>query len=122
MARMNSNQAKEVFARNLRRLMDERGMDGATLARLIGVEKQSVYSWLRMRSYPTANTIQKIIDTLRVSMDELLTSGVPQVDDLTSDERELIANIRSVGGTRCAYYVLDLDTGDMTQVGGRDVS
>ena len=72
MARISGNEAKAIFADNLRRIMDERGLDGPSLAQLMGLEKQSIYSWLKMNSFPSATNIQKLIDTLHVTSDELL--------------------------------------------------
>lgn len=118
MARYTSNQAKEIFASNLTRLMGERGMDGAALARVVGVEKQSVYSWLKRRSYPTANTIQRLVDALGVSVDELLTEGGPTAEsELSAQERELVRAARAaMDGGRYAYYVMNLDTGEMKRL------
>lgn len=74
MPRISENEIKQIFAANLARILDERGMDGAELARLIGAEKQSIYSWLKMKSFPSANNLQKLVDALRVSSDKLLTN------------------------------------------------
>lgn len=74
MANITDNEIKQVFSTNLARILESRSMDGAELARLIGAEKQSIYSWLKMKSFPSANNLQKIVDVLHVSSDDLLTN------------------------------------------------
>lgn len=75
MARLSDNEIKAIFSANLRRIMNERGLDGPGLAKMIGTEKQSIYSWLRQSSFPSANNIQRLVDALGVTSDELLAKS-----------------------------------------------
>ncbi len=75
MANISDNEIKQVFSNNLARILSNREMDGAELARLLGAEKQSVYAWLKMKSFPSAKNLQKIVDVLNVSSDDLLSSN-----------------------------------------------
>jgi repressor LexA len=75
MANLSDNEIKDVFAANLRRIMSAKGLDGPTLSKLIGIEKQSVYAWLHKSSFPSANNIQRLVDELDVTTDDLLTKG-----------------------------------------------
>lgn len=82
MANLSDNEVKNIFANNLKRIMSSRGLDGASLARIVGAEKQSIYSWLRADSFPSANNLQRLVDTLNVSVDELLSNRqILQSDD-----------------------------------------
>ena len=72
MARYTDNQAKEIFSNNLQQIMNERDIDAPKLAAMVGLEKQAVYSWMKKRSFPSTTNIQKLIDVLRVTSDELL--------------------------------------------------
>ena len=72
MARLSDNEAKAIFADNLKRIMEQQQLDAPSLAQMMGLEKQSIYSWLKMNSFPSATNIQKLIDTLRVESDDLL--------------------------------------------------
>lgn len=72
MAALSDNEIKNIFATNLRRIMEERGIDGAALSRMIGTEKQSVYAWLSESSFPSANNLQRLVEKLDVTTDELL--------------------------------------------------
>lgn len=73
MARYDENEIKEIFAANLTSIMEETNIDGAELARRIGKEKQSVYAWLKKRSFPSAASLQLLVDALDVTTDDLLT-------------------------------------------------
>lgn len=73
MARYTDNEIKDIFVANLTAIMHAMDMDGAELARKMGMEKQSVYAWLKKRSFPSASNIQKLVDTLNVTTDDLLT-------------------------------------------------
>lgn len=72
MARYTDNEAKEIFSRNLKKIMDDKGIDAPKLSAMIGLEKQAVYSWLKMKSFPSTSNLQKIIDELNVTSDDLL--------------------------------------------------
>lgn len=72
MARYTDNEAKAIFAENLTSIMEEKGLDGPKLAQLIGLEKQAVYAWLKQRSFPSTANIQKLINALNVTSDDLL--------------------------------------------------
>ena len=76
MARYSDNQAKEIFSSNLNDIMESRGLDAPKLASMIGLEKQAVYSWLKMKSFPSTTNIQKLIDALHVTSDDLLANKV----------------------------------------------
>lgn len=72
MARLNDDEIKDIFVSNLLSIMKEKDIDGATLARMIGKEKQSVYAWLKKRSFPSTSSLQLLVNALGVTTDELL--------------------------------------------------
>ncbi len=73
MARYTDNQALEIFSSNLDGIMHERGIDAPKLASMIGLEKQAVYSWLKKKSFPSPANLQKLIEALDVTSDDLLS-------------------------------------------------
>lgn len=75
MANLSDNEIKDIFSANLKRIMAANGLDGPALSRLIGAEKQSVYSWLHKNSFPSANNLQRLVDALGVTTDDLLAKG-----------------------------------------------
>lgn len=74
MARLTDTQAQEIFASNLKRIMDEQQLDAPKLAAMIDLEKQSIYAWLKMKSFPSTANLQKLIEKLGVTSDDLLTN------------------------------------------------
>lgn len=78
MARLNDDEIKDIFVSNLLSIMKEKDIDGATLARMIGKEKQSVYAWLKKRSFPSTSSLQLLVNALDVTTDELLIKDEEQ--------------------------------------------
>ena len=75
MARYSDNEIKDIFVANLTAIMEEKQIDGAELSRMLGKEKQSVYAWLKKRSFPSAANLQRLVDVLHVTTDDLLTKA-----------------------------------------------
>ena len=63
---------KEVFWTVLPRLMDVAGMNQTELAKVVGVSKSTVNCWIKRKSFPEMDTIQKIADALSCRTDDLL--------------------------------------------------
>ena len=72
MARLSNEQIKDIFVSNLTRIMNEKGIDGSALARMIGKEKQSIYAWLHKKTFPSTSSLQSLVDALGVTTDDLL--------------------------------------------------
>lgn len=72
MTRLSNEQIKDIFVSNLTQIMNDRGIDGAALARMIKKEKQSVYAWLNKKAFPSTSSLQSLVDVLGVSTDDLL--------------------------------------------------
>ena len=83
MAKYSDNEIKDIFVANLTSIMDARNIDGAELARMLGKEKQSVYAWLKKRSFPSASSLQLLVDILHVTTDDLLTKPGSSSDGYT---------------------------------------
>ena len=63
---------KEVFWTVLPRFMDVEGMNQTDLAKAVGVSKSTVNCWIKRKSFPEMDTVQKIADALHRSTDDLL--------------------------------------------------
>lgn len=63
---------KEVFWTVLPRFMDIAGVNQTELAKAAGVSKSTVNCWIKRKSFPEMNTIQKIADALGCNTDDLL--------------------------------------------------
>ncbi len=73
MARIDSTQIKEIFSKNLSALLEDRSMNPSDLARHIGMEKQSVYAWIKCKTFPSADNLQEVVNALDVKLDDLLS-------------------------------------------------
>ena len=67
---MNNN--KEVFWTVLPRMMDVAGLNQTELAKSVGVSKSTVNCWIKRKSFPEMDTVQKIADALGCKTDDLL--------------------------------------------------
>lgn len=66
------NKNKEVFWTVLPRLMTIAGLNQTDLAKSVGVSKSTVNCWIKRKSFPEMDTIQKIADALNCKTDDLL--------------------------------------------------
>ncbi len=62
----------EVFAKNLRRLLEERDKTQAELARYLGVSKTAVTKWCKGLSDPRMDKVDKMCEFLGCSLSDLM--------------------------------------------------
>ena len=61
-----------IFANRLKALLEKKGMTGAELARKIGVSKSAVSDWLKGKSLPRIDKVDKIgVENLKLSLADL---------------------------------------------------
>lgn len=65
---------KEVFWTVLPRFMTIAGKNQTELAKDVGVSKSTVNCWIKRKSFPEMDTIQKIADALGCKTDDLLVA------------------------------------------------
>ena len=73
---MNNKSQRQIFAENLKRLIERRKIDQKELARAIGVSDQSVSNWVRGDKYPRIDKVQLIADYFQVNKSDLLEERV----------------------------------------------
>ena len=66
-----SNQ-REVFSKNLRSLIDSRGIDQKILADYLGTSEMSVSNWVNGAKYPRMTNIQRIADYFGVLKSDII--------------------------------------------------
>lgn len=66
------DQADDQFARNLKRIMDQRGMTQAELAEKIGVGQPAISMMLLRQCHPQRRTVQRLAEALDVDPVDLL--------------------------------------------------
>ena len=73
---------KEIFARNLRYLMDAKGITQADICRALDVSSATVSDWCSGKKYPRTDKIQHLAELLGVFFSTLTTeSGIQDYED-----------------------------------------
>ena len=73
---MSSTENKKVFARNLRRLLDERGMQDKDLIEITGASQTAVSDWLNAKKYPRIDKIEKLANFFGVKKSDLIEDRI----------------------------------------------
>lgn len=73
---------KEIFAKNLRYLMDAKGITQADICRALNVSSATVSDWCSGKKYPRTDKIQHLAELLGVFFSTLTTeSGIQDYED-----------------------------------------
>ena len=87
---MSSIDSKKIFARNLRRFLDERGMQDKDLMEITGASQTAVSDWLNAKKYPRIDKIEKMANYFCVKKSGLIedhsamaTYREAVIDDMT---------------------------------------
>lgn len=67
--------AREIFVRNLRYLMNARGISQADICRELGTSSTTVSDWCTGKKYPRVDAMQRLADLLGVLFSTLTTEG-----------------------------------------------
>ena len=74
---------KEIFARNLRYLMEAKKITQADICRSLDVSSATVSDWCAGKKYPRVDAMQRLADLLGVRFSTLTTeSGISDYEDL----------------------------------------
>ena len=65
-------QQKEVFSRNLKRILAKEGKTQKEVADAIGVSPQAINTWIQKISLPRMGKVQALADYLRISKSDLI--------------------------------------------------
>jgi transcriptional regulator with XRE-family HTH domain len=74
------SEVAEQLARNLPRLLDERGLSIPAFAKLAKVSEKTIYNIVRMSNFPQINHLDRIAACFGVSPWQLLLGGDSQTD------------------------------------------
>lgn len=74
--------AREIFVRNLRFLMDARGITQADICRELNVSSATASDWCTGKKYPRVDAMQRLADLLGVMFSTLTTeTGLQDYED-----------------------------------------
>lgn len=82
-----------MFGKNLQALRKEKGYTQESLAIELHVVRQTVSKWEKGLSVPDADMLQKIAETLEVSVSQLLGAEISGKDDNRNEIAEMLAKI-----------------------------
>ena len=73
--------SKEVFAENLKRYMDSRGITQKELAEIVGVSATSVNEWIKAKKYPRIDKIEIMANYFHILKSDLIEDKKDQRAD-----------------------------------------
>jgi transcriptional regulator with XRE-family HTH domain len=77
-----SDNMKEIFAKNLRFLMEARGITQADICRELNVSSATASDWCSGKKYPRVDAMQRLADLLGVRFSTLTTeNGLQDYED-----------------------------------------
>lgn len=77
---MSGLENKEIFARNLQRYMDERGLSRIELSQAIDVPYSTLSEWLTAKKYPRIDKIEKLAFAFGIEKSDLIEDK-PMLDE-----------------------------------------
>lgn len=93
---MGENQ-RIVFVNNLRRYMENKGVDQSCIVAALGFSASTVSDWVTGKKYPRVDAMQKLADYFGVLLSDLTSEDDgTELRKLTSTEQELISIFRSL--------------------------
>jgi repressor LexA len=77
-----SDNAREIFVKNLRYLMDARGITQADICRVLDVSSATASDWCTGKKFPRIDKLQRLADLLGVRLSNLTSEdGLRDYDD-----------------------------------------
>jgi len=109
-----SDNLKENFVNNLRRIMNERGVYQSDIVTALGVSSATASDWCNGKSFPRANKIQALADLLHCRYSDLTGYGDAGLPPLLSDqEYELIQRYRKLSPDGKRYIIQQFDAAEV---------
>lgn len=69
---MSSIDSRKIFARNLRRFLDDRGMQDKDLMAITGASQTAISDWLNAKKFPRIDKIEKLANYFGVRKSDLI--------------------------------------------------
>ena len=94
-----SDGSRDRFRHNLARLMSERGITQASLARTMNVSRVAVHAWIWGTCFPETSRLMKLAKALSVPVGVLLEGENALEADATTEEALLLNAFRKLPNT-----------------------
>lgn len=79
---------KQIMANNIKRLLDQRGLNGRQLALTLGFKYTTVNDWLNAKTYPRIDKIEKMANFFGVEKSDLIEEYKPLTTAFSPDFEE----------------------------------
>lgn len=92
---------KEIFSKNLRRLMEQKGVSRQDLSKILGVSYFTISDWVNGKKYPRMDKVEMLADYFGVLKSDLIEEkGIdkdsPDEQVLTEGEKLLLELFRQI--------------------------
>lgn len=77
--------AREIFVKNMRKYMAEKGISQSDIALHMGLTASTVSDWYNGKNYPRVDAMQRLAAYFGVSMRELTTEQDNELDNVLVD-------------------------------------
>lgn len=101
---------KDIMAKNLKRLMREKGVSAKAMSKTLDFPYTTLLSWLKAENYPRIDKIEAMAAYFGVMKSDLIedkaaqeTETPAEIDGLTDVQRELIEFARSLSADDAAF-------------------
>ena len=89
---------KDIFARNLKRIMEQKGVTRTDISEALGISYFTVSDWVKGKKYPRMDKVELLARYFGISMSDLieLPTNTPTNDEivLTDGERMIVQLLR----------------------------
>lgn len=102
---------KPVMAANIKRYMQDKGINAKELSRAIDVPYTTVLSWTKAEYYPRIDKIEKMADYFGVLKSDLIEEKkqpAAESDELSKTKRELFDFISNLSEEQATFYLAAL--------------
>ena len=102
---------KEIFSRNLKRLMNENNIDRNTLCKNLNFRYSTVSEWISAKKYPRIDKIEMLANYFNVKKSDLIEDRIPAESNaelLPINEIRMIPIFETVSAGFGAYASSDI--------------
>ena len=92
---------KEIFSRNLKRIMEQKGVSRQDLSKVLGVSYFTISDWVNGKKYPRMDKVEMLAAYFGILKSDLIegkgtNKTLPQVQTLTEEEVMLLEMFRQI--------------------------
>lgn len=90
---MATQKQKDIFAKNIKYYLNERGLTQTQLAKILDYPEMTVSNWVNAKYYPRIDKIQEMADFLSINKSDLIEDKIEtNTNKLTTDQEQLITH------------------------------